>query len=237
LDSSRPNISPHRPEANTRDAADRRIPTRDDLAQAATAVLKDGGPRKADLYLATDGDRQFVVKDFRRKRWHRRQLGRIQIHRETKAYRWLRGSPSVPALVGRVDRYALAIEPVDGERLVFAPTRFHDADRHLERLRTCLDRMHRAGVFHMDLRARDNVLLRSDGEIVLVDLAGAVCLRPGGVLHRLLSRFLSVPDEAGYLKWKQLLAPDRITGWERLSMERYRWLRRLWIFNPKPGPR
>jgi len=174
-----------------------------------------------------------IVKDFAgRGRWVRR-LGRLQIRREVAAYRWLLGVPGIPAFVGRVDPLALAIERIDGERLAFAALLPEDGPRHVAELRTILDAIHARGVVHNDLRGRENVLLRRDGGLAVVDFASALRLRPGGIAHRLFFRRLVLADEAAFLKWKGLIAPGTYTPADEAFLRRFERWRSLWPFNPK----
>ena len=214
----------------------RRPPRREEIRSHTLEVLVQGASNKADLLVVDVGQGPVVVKDFGAKPWWSRVLGRLQIYREVRAYRWLAGDPAVPRFLGRIDRYALAMEQVDGRQLAFAPDRMENGPASIRSLRSAIDGIHRAGVVHMDLRGRENVMLRSDGGIVLVDLAGAFCLRPGGLLHRLLFRWLMVPDETAFLKWKRNLTPDDLTP-EELEMEaRSRRFRSWWPFNRKRRP-
>lgn len=210
-----------------------RIPRRDEVRSHVTRVLKAGGPSKADLLVVDVGRGAVVVKDFAAKPWWARLLGRLQVARECRAYRRLDGAPGIPAFVGRVDAHALAVEMVEGEQLAFAESRFRDGERHVARLVTLVERLHAAGVYHQDLRGRENVLLRADGQPVLLDLAGAVCLRPGGVAHRRLGPILAMADRSALLKWKALLTPGRFTPEEEEFLRRFRFWRSLWIFNRK----
>lgn len=174
-----------------------------------------------------------IVKDFAgRGPWFRR-LGRLQIRREVAAYGWLDGVPGVPAFVGRVDPLALAIECIDGERLASAALRPEDGPRHVAQLRAILDAIHARGVVHNDLRGSENVLLRRDGGLAVIDFAGAMRLRPGGIAHGLLFRLLAVADEAAFLKWKGLIAPGSYTRADEAFLRRFERWRVLWPFNPK----
>jgi hypothetical protein len=176
-----------------------------------------------------------VVKDFSGKGLWGRTIGRIQIAREARAYAWLGSLEGVPRFLGRIDPHALALGDVEGRQLAFARDLHSDGPAILSRLRALIDRMHERGLAHLDLRGRENVLVRPDGALVVVDLAGSVRLRPGGLAHRLLFRWLGRADEAAYLKWKLLLDPDGLTAEERAFLRRFRRVRSLWPFNRKPG--
>ena len=211
-------------------------PLREEIRNHLVEVLVQGASNKADLLVVDVGEGQVVVKDFGSKPWWTRILGRLQIHREVRAYRWLGGDRAVPRVLGRIDAYALAMEKVDGRQLAFAPDRRENGPACIRGLREAIDGIHRAGVAHMDLRGRENVLVREDGGIVLVDLAGAFCFRPGGLLHRMFFRWMIVPYESAYLKWKRNLTPDDLTREELESESRSRRWRSLWPFNRKRRP-
>lgn len=188
---------------------------------------------KADVLIVSVNGGAVVVKDFARRGFWVRRAGRLQIRREAAAYRWLEGVPGVPAFVGRVDALALAIERIDGERLAFAALTPVEAPRRVAELRSILDGIHARGVVHNDLRGRENVLLRRDGGLAVVDFAGSMRLRPGGIAHRLFFRFLTLADEAAFLKWKGMIAPGSYTREDEAFLRRFERWRALWPFNPK----
>ena len=177
------------------------------------------------------GEGPLVVKDFASKPWPWRLLGRLQVGREAAAYRHLEGEPGIPRFLGRVDAHAIAIERIEGHRLAFAPDRFERGAWYVAGLREIVARMHARGLVHNDLRGRENVLVRADGSLVVVDLAGALRLDPRGRLFRLFA----AADEAALLKWKALLAPGTFTPEEAAFLERFARWRRLWPFNRKAG--
>ena len=210
-----------------------RCPRRDELAGAATEVLIRGVGGKADVLVVAIDGAKVVVKDFAPRRAWARLLGRVQIARETKAYARLAGVPGVPGFVGRIDPWALAVERVDGERLAFAKIPPTDGPRHVARLRAILDGIHERGIVHNDLRGRENVLLRADGDLAVVDFAAAVRFRPGSLAHRLVFRAFAMADEAAFLKWKGMLAPGSYTTADEAYLRRFERWRALWPFNPK----
>lgn len=208
-------------------------PTRDDLRPGAVTPLVSGRGGKADVLLARSGGTPVIVKDFAGRGVVGRWLGRFQIAREARAYRWLEGVEGVPRFVGRIDPWALAIERVEGRQLAFVEVGASEGRRLHATLRAIVASIHARGVLHNDLRGRENVLLRPDGGLAVIDFAGAMRLRPGGWVHRLLFRVLSVADEAALLKWKGMLVPGEYTAEERAFLRRFGRWRALWPFNPK----
>ena len=209
------------------------VPRREDLARLPGSILKTAGPTKADLRVVDVGSGEVVVKDYAAKPWWARTLGGWQIGRECRAYAFAGPQPFLPRLLGRVDRHALALERVPGDQLADVHPRFPDKGPLLTRLRSAIDALHARGIAHLDLRGRENVMVTADGRIVLLDLGGAVWLRPGGLVHRLLFPLLAAADEAAWVKWKEMLAPGELTERERAFARRFRRLRALWVFNPK----
>jgi len=210
-----------------------KLPRREDLEGVAVCWLKRAGPTKADLLLVDLGEGPLVVKDFARKAAWVRLIGRLQIARECGAYRWLGPRPFLPHLVGRIDAHALALAQVDGVQLAFhAERRQQGAELHA-RLGRAVEALHAAGLVHLDLRGRENVLLGAAGEVYLVDLASAMWFRPGGLAWRLVGRPLALADRAALLKWKRILGAGPLTEAEARFAGRFRRLRVLWPFNRK----
>jgi len=207
-------------------------PTRASVESAARELLHSGSWTKADIFLFAVPGSPIVVKDFSRKVAFIRLLGRLQIARECRAYEAIQGLDGVPRWLGRVDAHALALERLDGSLL---QQHRKTERRHglLAEMRTILDAIHERGVIHNDLRGKDNAFVRSDGRLVLLDFAGAFRFQPGSFWHRLLFERLVRVDEAAYLKWKTILAPEDLTPEEARFLRRFARFRRLWVFNPK----
>ncbi len=210
-----------------------RVPSRDELEESIVSVLRTGRRGNADLYIVDLGEGPMVIKDFSPKSWWVRLLGRPQIVHECRAYEWLEGVKGIPRFIGRIDRYAFAIEHVEATQLTYASNRYSAGVEHLAGLRRVLDRFLDRGFVHLDLRGRRNILLRPDGRIVVLDLAGAIWFRPGGFWHRIFGRLIAWNHENTLFKWKVLLAPRALSREERSSLQRFRRLQRLWLFNRK----
>ena len=188
---------------------------------------------KADVWLSTTAEgRPVVVKDFQRKPFWGRLWGRLQIRREARALRRVAGLEVAPRVLGSLGALTLVLEYYEGELLARRGAG-EDNRPGLERLRRSLEAIHLRGVTHNDLRGRGNILLRTDGSVLLLDWAGAIHLRPGGLPHRLFFGLLSRVDESAYLKWKSLLDPASMSEQERARLRRFRRWRLAWPFNRK----
>ncbi|MBD3871081.1 MAG: hypothetical protein IFJ97_06975 [Acidobacteria bacterium] len=183
------------------------LPTRAELDQASKEYLTRGAPFKADVTVIDVGKGPMVVKDFARRSWWRRLIGRLEVNRESRAYTYLGPMPWFPAYIGRIDDNALAVEKVDGITLRFAGDIDDKREDYLGQLRTAMERLTELGFLHLDARAYRNVLRRPDGRVVFIDLAGSFWIPPGRLGHRLLRRFIALYYEANIIKWETMLAP------------------------------
>ena len=210
-----------------------RAPSREELEGSVLSVLRSKRRRNADLFVVDAGDGALVVKDFSGKSWWTRLLGRMQTAHECRAYRCLDGMHGIPRFIGRIDSHALAIERVVATQLTYAANRYSAGARHLDRLRIILEDFQARGFVHLDLRGRRNVMIRPDGEIVVLDLAGSLWFRPGSFWHRLLRPLTEANHRNTLFKWKVLLTPESLSEGERASLHRFRRLQRVWFFNRK----
>jgi hypothetical protein len=208
-------------------------PSREEFESSISTVLRSQRRRNADLFVVHTPAAAMVVKDFSKKSWWTRFLGRMQIAHECRAYEWLGDTAGVPRFYGRIDRHALAVEKAEVTQLTYAANRYSDGARHLENLASVLKEFRSRGFIHLDLRGRRNVMVRPDGEILVLDLAGAIWLKPDGFLFRLLRPLIRANDHNTLFKWKALLTPDRLTDREKASLRRFRRLQRIWFFNRK----
>jgi hypothetical protein len=183
------------------------LPTRPQLDNAPKKYLTKGAPFKADVTLVDVGEGPMVVKDFAKRSWWRRLIGRLEVGRECRAYTYLGPMPWFPAFIGRIDSNALAVERVDGITLRLAEDIDVKREDYLGQLRTAMERLTELGFLHLDARAYRNVLRRPDGQVVFIDLAGSFWIPPGCLGHRLLRRFITLYYEANIIKWETLLAP------------------------------
>jgi len=172
-------------------------------------ALHLGGLAQADLRLVPGPSGPLVMKDYSdRPAWLRLTWGRWLCAREQAAYRTIEerlGRPGfVPRFEGPVgkDAFLLAYRPgrplsrsLAGE----LPAGF------VEELEAAVAALHAAGIVHLDLSHRSNVLLDAAGHPVLLDFASAVCAPRGGVRHRLLLALVGWVDRRALRKWRRKL--------------------------------
>jgi hypothetical protein len=229
---SPPKITP-RPDANNRERGAPRAPTRAQLSNAKVEGMNLGAWNKADLLIADLGDGPMVVKDFSKKNLFIRLIGRLQISREARAYRRLGSMPGIPGFFGRIDAHAISIQKLDCRPLGRVRDRAEDGVARLAQLRAIMDRIHAAGILHLDMRARDNVVIDSQGQLYVIDFASALWFRPGGLAHGTIFPLLRRIDESAYLKWKWLLEAGPYTDEEEAAVRRHESWHWLWPFNRK----
>jgi RIO-like serine/threonine protein kinase len=207
-------------------------PTRSELAVGRESALVHGSATKADVWIARVADgRRVVVKDFANKRFLVRWWGRLQNRREARFLALLDDVEGVPKLVGHPDPDAIVIEYLDGTEL-YLYEGHPDGARFYEGLERIAEAARRRGVFHNDLRGRENVLV-VDGftRIAVVDWAAALRLDPDSRLVAPLRALLRVVDRSALIKWKIMLDPDEVTDDDRAFLRRFWAWRRLWPFN------
>ncbi len=202
---------------------------RADLKSHAIPVRKGNLFGKPDLSRVEQEGRILLVKDVKEKpfffRW---TLGLWLIQKEWKIYSRLAGIRGIPRPAQRIDRFAFAVEWVDGKPIdrgdPLPPVFFSD----LERILTDL---HSRGVAHLDIRHKGNILVSAGGEPYLIDFNSSFSFGEKGWLRRYFFPFLRWVDYGGFLKLKQRVSPDRMTPQEITFLRRFNRLRKLWIFN------
>jgi RIO-like serine/threonine protein kinase len=205
------------------------VPATPDEVEAATrGLLGKQGPFRPTVRLVESAGGTLVAKDYRActplYRW---TVGAWNLAREEEALRRLDGIEGVPQFRGRAGRWILLMTWIRGRDLGKV-RRYRQTPEFFDRLMAIVEEMHRRGVVHLDLRQRRNILLRSErgARPAVLDFGSALCVRPGGPLHRLLTRI----DRSGVLKYKRRAQPDSLTSEEARSLRRVERRRKLWPF-------
>jgi len=184
--------------------------TRDDIERNTISFLRTAGGTRPDLRLAEIDGRRIVVKDFRGcDPLFRALIGPIMVRREKAALTKLQGLNGVPRLVGQVDRYAMAVEHVDGTSL--ADLQGPPPEAFFDELAEVMRAIHERGVTHCDLRSSGNVVVTRDGRPHAVDFAACVIKGRGWnpLVNFLFRRFVE-GDLYAVLVLKRKHAPESL---------------------------
>jgi len=183
---------------------------------------------KADLWSATLDAAPRGRQGLRRQALAGPGARRFQLRREQRALAVLSGLPGVPALVGRLDDDAFAMERVEGTGCrSAAPTR---GAARCPNSSGSWRRRTAAAWFHNDLRGRKNVLAAPDGSrVAIIDWGGAplscgLLAPPAALSAGPPRRRGRAPEVEGAVR------PDLLTEYDRAFLRRFRRWRRLWPF-------
>lgn len=199
------------------------------LDAAPRELLSRGSRFKPAVHrLALGPDSACVVKDVREVPAWSRPLARWLMGRELRILRALEGVEGVPQIVAEVDRDAFALAVLPGEPLT--PAAFEAHPRSLAAdLRAITGSMHERGVYHLDLRQRQNLLVDGD-RLSVVDFGAA--WKPRVWSAWLLAPVFRWVDRQAVLKYVARHAPQELGYREARSVIRFLRLRRLWFVSP-----
>ena len=200
--------------------------TRQQFAQAGGRRLSRNSPLKPQVWEVEMQGMRWIVKDVAAlsPRW--RPLARYLLRRERRALRRLAGVARVPQWAGDLDKNAFLCSflpgtPLTKEQFRENPRVFADALTHIGQA------IHQRGVFHLDLRQRQNIFVDADGLPQVVDFGASLILGPlSGFFFR---RLFSWVDDQASLKYLSRWAPDEMTLEEAKSFLRGQRWRRLWF--------
>jgi len=202
------------------------------IESAPRKILHQGHGVGASIYVIEVDGQPIAVKDF----YHvpllfKNLIAPYLIHRETRALQRLQGVTGVPQFYGRLDRFAFALEFVEGKPI--SELAAEELTQEIfAQVQQAIDGIHERHVSHGDLKRRTNFIVTPDGRVVVVDYASAVI---GGRWWRPVTNWVQLQmaqiDNKAVAKIKKLGAPDLMTQqeWDLLnqptSLEK--WVKKL----------
>ncbi|MCE5322259.1 hypothetical protein LLG46_02965 [bacterium] len=180
---------------------------------------RTAGGTRPDLRVVDIDGNKVAVKDFKGSDFlFRKIVGPILIRREFGAMRNLLGVEGIPQLVGRMDKYSLAMEHISGTSLEHVSQGVLTNEFYAE-LVEVVNNMHSRGIAHCDLRSRGNVMLGDDGRPYVVDFAACV-YRGRGInpFTRWLFNQFVLADNNAVLRIKQRLSPELLTDKDKADL-------------------
>lgn len=205
---------------------------RGNLKQQTIGVIHRGKGLQSSVYLVEINGQRAAIKDFAdTPPKFRRFVAPFLVGREIKALKYLDGTPGVPRFYGRVDRYAFAMEFIEGKPIAdFEPGEV--SPQVLQNVQQSIDAIHARGVSHGDLKRRSNLLVTPNEQVYLIDFAAAVVgNRKLNFLLNVLQKRMAEIDDKSISKIKKFSAPDQMTSadWDNLNQKTplEKWARRL----------
>ncbi|MFZ7110137.1 MAG: hypothetical protein ACOWYE_00505 [Desulfatiglandales bacterium] len=199
------------------------------LPERHCAVLRKPSNTRPTLWVVEDHGARAVVKDYSRNRFlYRHTAGRFLVWREAKALRRLHGVRGVPALYNVLGGLALVMEEIPGKNLEEIQGQGRLTKAFFDDMADLVDRVHRRGIAHCDLKRAPNTLLVGDGTPFIVDWGAAICKSefPFFPLTRIYRRFL-LDDSMAIVKLKLKYCAEAVSPAE---LARYRHRSRLETF-------
>lgn len=203
---------------------------REQLAACRTELWSRGSRWKPAVWLAVDeqGVRR-VVKDCSHLRGFRGWVARRLLKRELAILGRIQGLPGMPTLLEVVDADAFTMAPSQGEPMT--EEAFRQAPRALaDQLLSLASAMHARGVFHLDLRQRQNLLVDADGQMAVIDFGASWA--PNPLARALFGRLLASVDRSAAWKYLARFAPEELSLAEAEELLRGLRRRKLWVVSP-----
>ena len=196
-----------------------------DLPRRQLAILRERTSTRPAIRLISDGKQRAIVKDYSANKFvFRNMVGRFLVWREAKALRRLKDINGVPALYRVIDGLALLLEAIPGKDLeTLLGARELDFSFFLA-LKDLVNRCHRRGVVHCDLKRAPNTMLGDDGQPYIVDWSASICATEFRIfpLTRIYARFLR-DDELAIIKLRMNYSPESVTEEEKRAYYQRSW--------------
>ena len=150
--------------------------------------------------------------------FHQRML-----RHEYEVYKKLGDFDGAPACYGLIDNQYLVLEYVDGRTI--RKKRPLDEEEFHAKLLNHIKKMHAKSVAHMDLKRKDNLLVKTDESPCILDFGAAVIKKPG--FHPFNQYHYQVAKQFDYNAWIKHKYHDRST--DEITMFDRRYYKVTWI--------
>ena len=188
---------------------------------ATGANILAAGYQGQTLYYEDENNR-YVIKVP-----HGQGLARLfhqrMLKHEYEVYKKLGDFDGAPACYGLIDNQYLVLEFIDGRTI--RTKRPLDEDEFHARLFEHIKTMHAKSVAHMDLKRKDNLLVRSDESPCILDFGAAVIKKPG--FHPFNQYHYKIARQFDYNAWIKHKYHDR--SLEEISMVDRKYYKVTWI--------
>ena len=179
--------------------------TLSDLPHRRSGVIRGPSSTRPILWVLEENNIRVVVKDYSANGFlFRNIIGRFLVWREYKAYRRLKGLEGVPVFYGTIGGLAVV------EHETRLPEKF------FQDLRALVERIHKRGLAHCDLKRAPNTIIGPDEKPCIVDWSAAIAHREFRFfpLNLIYQRFIQ-DDFNAIIKLQLRHCPESIDPEER----------------------
>jgi serine/threonine protein kinase len=152
-----------------------------------------------------------------------RSFHRRMLRHEYEVYKKLGDFDGAPACYGLIDNQYLVLEFIDGRTI--RTKRPLDEDEFNAKLFDYIKIMHAKSVAHMDLKRKDNLLVKADESPCILDFGAAVIKKPG--FHPFNQYHYQVAKQFDYNAWIKHKYHDRSA--DEISMVDRKYYKVTWI--------
>lgn len=191
--------------------------TLSDLPHRQCGVIRGPSSTRPILWVLEENNVRVVVKDYSANGFlFRNIIGRFLVWRECKAYGRLKGLEGVPAFYGTIGGLAVAFEELSGRNLEGLEHEVILPEKFFEDLRALVERIHKRGLAHCDLKRAPNTIIDPDGKPYIVDWTAAIADREFRFfpLNLIYQRFIQ-DDFNAIIKLQLRHCPESIDPGER----------------------
>ena len=193
-----------------------------DLPRVKIDTLREPSSTRPAIWVVEENGYKAVVKDYSVNSFlYRNMIGRFLVWRENKAYRRLRGLKGVPIFYCVIGGLALVMEKIPGRNVEGIEKETRLSADFFEDLKALVNRVHRRGLAHCDLKRAPNIFLGDDGNAYILDWSAAISEREFRFFpaNRIYERFL-LDDFNAVIKVQLRHCPDKISPEEKRCYER-----------------
>ncbi len=191
----------------------------EDSIASSTNILTAGYQGKILHY--EDADKDYLIK-VPHGHGLARNLHQHMLRHEYEVYQQLGDFAGAPTCYGFIDGQYLVLEYVQGRTI--RTKRPLDEDEFHTKLFDYIRAMHAKGVAHMDLKRKDNLLVKTDESPCILDFGTAVIKKKG--LHLFNQYHYKIGRQFDYNAWIKHKYHDRM---DEISMFDRKYYRPTWI--------
>jgi tRNA A-37 threonylcarbamoyl transferase component Bud32 len=191
--------------------------TIENLPERQIRVLRESTNTRPAIRLVEDNGVQGVVKDFSSHAFvYRNTIGRFLLWRESRAYQRLERVEGVPLLYRKLAGMALVISKVPGNDLDHLSGAEKPDLEFFQKLTRLIQKCHRHGTAHCDLKRSSNIMIDGSGNPYIVDWAAAITSEEFSIYpFRLIYKRFLEDDFKAVTKLKMRYCPERISDEEK----------------------